>query len=80
MPARIWSEANVFSRLPSPGALTQLAGRRGCWQDSAFPGGPYGCKRSPRAMRFVLSVTVSPGGRAVYTGAQNGIAIFARRR
>jgi 6-phosphogluconolactonase (cycloisomerase 2 family) len=67
----------AFSRSLGSGALTELGGRDGC----LGPQSVFGCRRA-RAVRDILSLTVSPDGRNVYTAStgSDGIAVFRRVR
>jgi DNA-binding beta-propeller fold protein YncE len=69
----------VFARDPKRGALTQLAGKRGC-----ISGENRGsaCTRG-RALTSATAVTVSRDGRSVYVAGSSfggSLAVFARQR
>jgi DNA-binding beta-propeller fold protein YncE len=67
----------VFSREGTEGGLMELGGRDGCLGPVTI----FGCRRA-RAVRDVISLTVSPDGRNVYTASagSNGVAVFRRVR
>ncbi|HET8821005.1 MAG TPA: beta-propeller fold lactonase family protein [Thermoleophilaceae bacterium] len=67
----------AFSRSLGSGALDELAGRAGC----AGPVSYLGCRRA-RSVRNILSLTVSPDGRNLYTAStgSNAVAVFRRAR
>src|SRR6266516_4756054 len=66
----------VFSRNPTTGALTQLAGRAGCVSDT----GTSGACADGIALDGARTVVVSPDGKNVYVAAEasGAVAIFTR--
>jgi DNA-binding beta-propeller fold protein YncE len=69
------SHLSVFRRNPGTGALTQLAGARGCF----LLFGARGCARW-RHLESPQAILVSPDGRNVYVVAENSRAIDVFRR
>jgi DNA-binding beta-propeller fold protein YncE len=62
-----------FGRDRATGALTQLAGSKGCTSQN----GLYGCARA-NALNSAKALAVAPDGRHVYVAGPHGIAAFAR--
>jgi 6-phosphogluconolactonase (cycloisomerase 2 family) len=80
VPARGAGAIAVFSRNVGTGALRQLPGAKGCLNADGADGCAVG-----RELRQAISVSVSPDGANVYTGAvaeadRDGIAAFSRNR
>lgn len=70
---------------PSPGSLTQLAGKRGCLVDRASKAGSCGRARAlngPGPFMGSRAIAVSPDGGHVYVASSksDAIAIFTRNR
>jgi predicted ribosomally synthesized peptide with SipW-like signal peptide len=64
----------VFSRDPSTGALTQLAGTAGCISDD----GTGGACTDAASLSSVGALAVSPDGTNVYVVINGGVAVLAR--
>jgi DNA-binding beta-propeller fold protein YncE len=79
------SVASAAPKQPSPGSLTQLAGKRGCLVDRSAKPGTCGKARAlngPGPFMGSRAIAVSPDGKHVYVASSksDAIAIFTRNR
>jgi len=81
----VFSSAAPAAPKPSPGSLTQLAGKRGCLVDRASKAGTCAKARAlngPGPFMGSRAIAVSPDGKHVYVASSqsDAIAIFTRNR